>query len=208
MWLWPAHVPRLHQASWGIGGYLHGAASCASCGLSPAPCASCPLTRPSLALSLQLLDKVDALIRKQPTVRGNYEQILGRSLEGLVNRAEELKNKWQARTAFGDCWCGWAGSGLCTGRVEPRAGVHAWLASVGLTSAFSRTKCSFCLQHPLWPPPVIASPVQDQYVSVEELVMAMADDDRFGAQLFREQVPALGCGSSGSGRMLGLVWHY
>lgn len=44
---------------------------------------------------MQLLDKVDANIRKQPTVRGNYEQILGRSLEALVNRAEELKNKWQ-----------------------------------------------------------------------------------------------------------------
>ena len=44
---------------------------------------------------MQLLDKVDASIRKQPTVRGNYEQILGRSLESLVNRAEELKTKWQ-----------------------------------------------------------------------------------------------------------------
>ena len=33
---------------------------------------------------------------------------------------------------------------------------------------------------------------QDQYVSVEELVMAMADDERFGAQLFREQVSG-GC---------------
>ncbi len=54
--------------------------------------ASASLHPPSL---LQLLDKVDASIRKQPTVRGNYEQILGRSLESLVNRAEELKTKWQ-----------------------------------------------------------------------------------------------------------------
>jgi ATP-dependent Clp protease ATP-binding subunit ClpA len=30
------------------------------------------------------------------------------------------------------------------------------------------------------------APLQDQYVSVEELVMAMADDSRFGEQLFRE----------------------
>lgn len=45
----------------------------------------------------QLLDKVDGHIRKQPRVSGNYEQILGRSLEGLVTRAEQLKTKWQVR---------------------------------------------------------------------------------------------------------------
>ncbi len=44
---------------------------------------------------LQLLDKTDAFIRKQPRVSGNYEQILGRTLESLVNRAEELKQRWQ-----------------------------------------------------------------------------------------------------------------
>ena len=60
-------------------------------------------------------------MRRQPKVSGSYEQILGRSLEGLVNRAEELKQKWK-----------------------------------------------------------------DQYVSVEELVMAMADDARFGADLLRQ----------------------
>jgi ATP-dependent Clp protease ATP-binding subunit ClpB len=69
----------------------------------------------------QLLDRTDAFIRKQPRISGNYEQILGRTLEGLVNRAEELKQRWQ-----------------------------------------------------------------DQYVSVEELVAAMADDKRFGQQLFRD----------------------
>ena len=44
----------------------------------------------------QLLDRTDAFIRRQPKVSGNYEQILGRSLEGLVTRAEELKRQWQA----------------------------------------------------------------------------------------------------------------
>jgi hypothetical protein len=44
---------------------------------------------------LQLLDRADAFIRRQPRVSGSYEQILGRSLEQLVNRAEELKRKWQ-----------------------------------------------------------------------------------------------------------------
>lgn len=56
-----------------------------------------PTLAPVHFIRVQLLDKVDASIRKQPTVRGNYEQILGRSLEALVNRAEELKNKWQVR---------------------------------------------------------------------------------------------------------------
>ncbi|KAL4458733.1 hypothetical protein ABPG75_013598 [Micractinium tetrahymenae] len=69
----------------------------------------------------QLLDRTDAFIRRNPRVSGNYEQMLGRSLEGVVNRAEELKAKWK-----------------------------------------------------------------DQYVSVEELVMALAEDPRFGEQLFRE----------------------
>jgi hypothetical protein len=68
-----------------------------------------------------VLDRVDAFIRRQPRVSGQYEQILGRSLEALVNRAEELKAKWG-----------------------------------------------------------------DQYVSVEELVAALADDARFGESLFRE----------------------
>ena len=78
---------------------------------APAPAPACP----------QLLDRTDAFVRRQPKVSGSYEQILGRSLEGLVNRAEELKQKWK-----------------------------------------------------------------DQYVSVEELVMAMADDARFGADLLRQ----------------------
>jgi ATP-dependent Clp protease ATP-binding subunit ClpA len=30
-------------------------------------------------------------------------------------------------------------------------------------------------------------PLQDQYVSVEELLQAMADDPRFGAELFQQQ---------------------
>ena len=30
-------------------------------------------------------------------------------------------------------------------------------------------------------------PPQDQYVSVEELLLAMADDPRFGAELFQQQ---------------------
>eukprot|EP00887_Chlorella_sp_A99_P006567 scaffold3.g6567.t1 len=69
----------------------------------------------------QLLDQTDAYIRKQPKVSGQQEQILGRSLEALVNRAEELKTKWK-----------------------------------------------------------------DQFVSVEELVMAMAGDSRFGEALLRQ----------------------
>ena len=69
-----------------------------------------------------ILDKLEAFIKRQPKVSGSYEQILGRSLESLVNRAETLKKKWG-----------------------------------------------------------------DQYVSVEELVVALTEDDRFGAQLFREE---------------------
>jgi len=69
-----------------------------------------------------MLDKLEAFIKRQPKVSGSYEQILGRSLESLVNRAETLKKKWG-----------------------------------------------------------------DQYVSVEELVVALTEDDRFGAQLFREE---------------------
>ena len=39
-------------------------------------------------------------------------------------------------------------------------------------------------------------------MSVEELVMAMADDERFGAQLFREQVGLAGsCGVDVPGRV-------
>lgn len=69
-----------------------------------------------------ILDKLETFIKRQPKVSGSYEQILGRSLESLVNRAETLKKKWG-----------------------------------------------------------------DQYVSVEELVVALTEDDRFGAQLFREE---------------------
>jgi ATP-dependent Clp protease ATP-binding subunit ClpB len=70
----------------------------------------------------RILDKTDAFVKKQPRVSGNYEQVLGRSLESLITEAERLKQKWG-----------------------------------------------------------------DQYVSVEELVMAMIEDERFGAQLFREE---------------------
>lgn len=70
----------------------------------------------------RILDKTDAFVKKQPRVSGNYEQVLGRSLESLITEAERLKQKWS-----------------------------------------------------------------DQYVSVEELVMAMIEDERFGAQLFREE---------------------
>jgi hypothetical protein len=65
-----------------------------------------PATPPFHAL--QLLDRTDAFIRKQPKISGNYEQILGRSLEGLVNRAEELKVKWKVGGQEGvECACGW-----------------------------------------------------------------------------------------------------
>lgn len=52
----------------------------------------------------QLLDRTDAFIRRNPKVSGNYEQMLGRSLESVVNRAEELKAKWKV------------GAGLAGGR--------------------------------------------------------------------------------------------
>ena len=70
----------------------------------------------------RVLDKTEAFVKKQPKVSGNYEQVLGRSLETLITDAERLKKKWN-----------------------------------------------------------------DQYVSVEELVMAMAEDARFGADLFKEE---------------------
>ncbi|GAB4821826.1 hypothetical protein N2152v2_008872 [Parachlorella kessleri] len=42
----------------------------------------------------QLLEKTEAYIKRQPRISGQYEQILGRSLEGVVTRAEQLKQKW------------------------------------------------------------------------------------------------------------------
>jgi ATP-dependent Clp protease ATP-binding subunit ClpB len=70
----------------------------------------------------RVLEKTDAFVKKQPKVSGNYEQVLGRSLEALITEAERLKTKWG-----------------------------------------------------------------DQYVSVEELVMAIAEDARFGKQLFEQE---------------------
>ena len=67
-----------------------------------------------------LLDKADVFIRRQPRVTGSQEQILGRSLEALVNTAEKLKSKWG-----------------------------------------------------------------DQFVSVEELLLAFTEDERFGKELFK-----------------------
>lgn len=86
--------------------------------MSPSLSISPPLSLPLQAglNPTQLLDKAEAFIKKQPRVSGQYEQILGRSLEGVVTRAEELKRKWN-----------------------------------------------------------------DEYVSVEELVMALAEDMRFVA---------------------------
>mmetsp|Transcript_1435 Transcript_1435/g.3464 ORF Transcript_1435/g.3464 Transcript_1435/m.3464 type:complete len:965 (+) Transcript_1435:124-3018(+) len=69
-----------------------------------------------------LLDLTDKYIRQQPKVSGDSSQVLGRNLEGVVNRAMELKDKWG-----------------------------------------------------------------DQYVSVEHLVLALADDPRFGATLFKNE---------------------
>ena len=131
---------------------------------------------PGPPLPGQLLDKVDAHIRRQPKVSGNYEQILGRSLEGLVNRAEELKTKWQVG-AWGRVISntGWAGA-LCVCMCVC-ACRGCWGNRVGLLACCQLTPSRAC---------ACARP-QDQYVSVEELVMAMADDERFGAQLFREQ---------------------
>lgn len=70
----------------------------------------------------RILEKTDAFVKKQPKVSGNYEQVLGRSLETLITDAERLKTKWG-----------------------------------------------------------------DQYVSVEELVLAIVDDVRFGKALFQEE---------------------
>ena len=70
----------------------------------------------------RVLDKTESFVKKQPKVSGNYEQVLGRSLENLITEAERLKQKWK-----------------------------------------------------------------DEYVSVEELVMAMVEDTRFGAALFKEE---------------------
>ena len=67
----------------------------------------------------RVLDKTEAFVRKQPRVTGNYEQVLGRSLESLITEAERMKKKWK-----------------------------------------------------------------DEFVSVEELVAAMAQDERFGRDLF------------------------
>ncbi|KAG2435116.1 hypothetical protein HXX76_007201 [Chlamydomonas incerta] len=70
----------------------------------------------------RLLDRVDAYIRRQPTVSGDSGQVLGRNLEALVNRAMELQSKWG-----------------------------------------------------------------DQFVSIEHLVAAMAEDSRFGEGLFKAE---------------------
>jgi ATP-dependent Clp protease ATP-binding subunit ClpB len=70
----------------------------------------------------RVLEQTEAFVRKQPRVSGNYEQVLGRSLESAITEAERLKKKWN-----------------------------------------------------------------DEYVSVEELVMALADDSRFAAELFRSE---------------------
>ncbi|PNW86539.1 hypothetical protein CHLRE_02g090850v5 [Chlamydomonas reinhardtii] len=70
----------------------------------------------------RLLDRVDAYIRRQPTVSGDSGQVLGRNLEALVNRSMELQAKWG-----------------------------------------------------------------DQFVSIEHLVAAMAEDGRFGESLFKAE---------------------
>ncbi|KAL6751303.1 ClpB chaperone, Hsp100 family [Haematococcus lacustris] len=70
----------------------------------------------------RLLDQTDAFIRRQPVVSGGSAQVLGRNLEGVVNRSMELKS------------------------------------SMG-----------------------------DAFVSVEHLVLALAEDVRFGSHLFRAE---------------------
>lgn len=70
----------------------------------------------------RVLERTEEFVRKQPRVSGNYEQVLGRSLESLITEAEKLKQKWK-----------------------------------------------------------------DEFVSVEELVAAMAEDERFGRELFRSE---------------------
>uniref|UniRef100_A0A1D1ZY85 Clp R domain-containing protein n=1 Tax=Auxenochlorella protothecoides TaxID=3075 RepID=A0A1D1ZY85_AUXPR len=42
----------------------------------------------------RLLESADAFLRRQPRVSGTSEQVLGRSLEGAVGRAQELKSRW------------------------------------------------------------------------------------------------------------------
>mmetsp|Transcript_29892 Transcript_29892/g.66115 ORF Transcript_29892/g.66115 Transcript_29892/m.66115 type:complete len:1085 (+) Transcript_29892:60-3314(+) len=42
----------------------------------------------------RLLDRTDAFIRRQPKVSGDSAQVLGRNLEGVVNRSMDLKAKW------------------------------------------------------------------------------------------------------------------
>ncbi|GMH37305.1 hypothetical protein BSKO_05178 [Bryopsis sp. KO-2023] len=42
-----------------------------------------------------LLDKTEGFIRRQPKVSGDAGQVLGRYLEGVVNRAQEYKAKWK-----------------------------------------------------------------------------------------------------------------
>ncbi|EFJ52304.1 hypothetical protein VOLCADRAFT_79066 [Volvox carteri f. nagariensis] len=70
----------------------------------------------------RLLERTDEFIRRQPRVTGDAAQVLGRNLEGLVNRAMELQKKWG-----------------------------------------------------------------DQFVSIEHMVMAMADDGRFGEGMFKAE---------------------
>ncbi|EFJ52466.1 hypothetical protein VOLCADRAFT_79064 [Volvox carteri f. nagariensis] len=70
----------------------------------------------------RLLERTDEFIRRQPRVSGGSAQVLGRNLEGLVNRAMELQKKWG-----------------------------------------------------------------DQFVSIEHMVMAMADDGRFGEGMFKAE---------------------
>jgi ATP-dependent Clp protease ATP-binding subunit ClpB len=70
----------------------------------------------------RLLDRTEEFVRRQPRVSGNYEQVLGRSLESLITNAEKLKGKWK-----------------------------------------------------------------DKFVAVEGLVLALAEDSRFGADLFKSE---------------------
>ncbi|KAK2079455.1 Chaperone protein ClpB1 [Prototheca wickerhamii] len=70
----------------------------------------------------KLLERVDAFIRRQPRVSGASEQVLGRSLEQAITRAQDLKQRWG-----------------------------------------------------------------DQFVSVEALFLALAEDARFGAEALRSE---------------------
>jgi hypothetical protein len=103
----------------------------------------CPPSYPSSASRvvihnalLQLLDRTDAFIRKQPKISGNYEQILGRSLEGLVNRAEELKVKWKVSRR------GWLGG----------VGEWAWAGDEGNACLFAATHCWHVTSSAAWLP--------------------------------------------------------